>query len=68
MRMSLVSLKGEKVDSAQQECRNLEKENLKQLDEIAVDVQSYDCSQVTKAKIIVEIDELQNLIESTLSS
>ena len=68
MRMSLVSLKGEKVDSAQQECKNLEKENLKQLDEIAVDVQSYDCSQVTKAKIIVAIDEIQNLIESTLYS
>ena len=56
------------MDSAQQECKHLARENLKQLDEIAVDVQSYDCSQVTKAKIIVAIDELQNLIESTLSS
>ena len=60
--------KGEKVDLVQLECRNLEKENLKQLDEIAVDVQSYECSQVTKAKIIVAIDEVQNLIESTLYS
>ena len=60
--------KGEKVDSAQLECRNLEKENLKQLDEIVIDVQNYECSQVTKAKIIVAIDEVQNLIESTLSS
>ena len=66
MRMSLVSLKGEKVDSVQLECRNLEKENLKQLDEIVIDVQNYECSQVTKAKIVVLIDELQNLIESTL--
>ena len=56
------------MDSAQLECRNIEKENIKQLDVIAVDVQSYDCSQVTKAKIIVAIDELQNLIENTLSS
>ena len=66
--MNLASLKGEKVDSAQQECRDLRKENLKQLYEIAVDVQSYDCSQVTKAKIAVLIDEVQILIESTLSS
>ena len=66
MRMNLASLKGEKVDSAQQECKCLARENLKQLDEIAVDVQRYDCSQVTKAKIVVLIDELQNLIESTL--
>ena len=56
------------MDSAQLECRNLEKKNLKQLDEIAADVQNYECSQVTKAKIIVAIDEVQNLIESTLSS
>ena len=54
------------MDSVQQECRNLEKENLKQLDEIVIDVQNYECSQVTKAKIVVLIDELQNLIESTL--
>ena len=66
MRMNSVLRKGEKVDSAQQECKCLARENLKKLDEIAVDVQSYDCSQVTKAKIIVAIDELQNLIESTL--
>ena len=56
------------MDSAQQECKCLARENIKELDEIAVDVQSYDCSQVTKAKIVVLIDELQNLIESTLSS
>ena len=56
------------MDSAQLECRNLEKENLKQLDEIVIDVQNYECSQVTKAKIVVAIDEVQNLIESTLSS
>ena len=66
MRMNLASLKGEKADSAQQECKCLARENIKELDEIAVDVQSYDCSQVTKAKIVVAIDELQNLIESTL--
>ena len=60
--------KGEKVDLVQLECRNLEKENLKQLDEIVVDVQNYECSAVTRAKIIVAIDEVQNLIESTLSS
>ena len=66
MRMNLVSLKGEKVDSAQLACKHLARENIKELDEIAVDVQSYDCSQVTKAKIVVLIDELQNLIESTL--
>ena len=56
------------MDSAQLACKHLARENIKELDEIAVDVQSYDCSQVTKAKIVVLIDELQNLIESTLSS
>ena len=56
------------MDLAQLACKHLARENLKQLDEIAADVQNYECSQVTKAKIIVAIDEVQNLIESTLSS